>query len=423
MSPKPRSPGQVSYKVTSCQICSNDDLQPLAFLGYLPPVNTMPAIGQPPEEQPAFPAQLVRCSRCQLVQLGTIVDADILFPPSYPYTSGTTKILRENFADLCREVGSDYPLKPGDLCVDIGSNDGTLLKPFKEKGYRVQGVEPTNAGKLAIAADIPTLTSFFNHQAVDQVLQKQGPARLVTAANCFAHIDDVNAVVAEIMRLMSSDGLFINESHYLGSVIETLQYDTIYHEHMRYYSLGSLKYLLERHGLEIIHAHPIPTHGGSIRVFAARKGVYPVRPTVATMLAHEAEVLSDANLRDYQARITKTKLQLHALLCQIKAQGKRVHGVGAPSRASTLINFVGLDHGILDCVVEVKGSHKIGKYIPGTLIPVVEESALYAEQPDYALLLSWHIADELMPKIKAKQFRGDFIIPLPEPRIVSNTAA
>jgi hypothetical protein len=225
--------------------------------------------------------------------------------------------------------------------------------------------------------------------------------------------------VDNVTSLLAPDGVFISESHYVHSLVETLQYDTIYHEHLRYYSLRSLRFLLEMHGLEIFHAKRIPTHGDSLRVYAARKGCHAVRPTVAAMHDEEDRARLDGNrLAQFKRDVVLSKMRLHALLADLKKQGARIVGVGAPSRASTLINYVGLDDGILDSVLEIKGSHKIGKCIPGTLIPVREESVLFSEQPDYALLLSWHIADELIPKLKQKGFRGDFIVPLPTPRII-----
>jgi hypothetical protein len=182
--------------------------------------------------------------------------------------------------------------------------------------------------------------------------------------------------------------------------------------------LTSLKYLLEMHGLDVIHATKIPTHGGSIRVYAARKGVYPVRDSIEERLADERQHLTPEALDDFRRKVVLTKLGLHELLSGIKRDGGRVYGIGAPSRASTLINYVGLDEGIIDCVLEIQGSYKIGKYIPGTVIPVLEESKLFEDQPEYALLLSWHIADELIPKLKARGYRGKFIVPLPTPTIV-----
>jgi len=407
-----------SKVVTDCQVCGGSDLAPVLFLGYLPPVNTMPPVGRPPEEEPAFPAQWLRCEQCGLAQLGLIVDKELLFPSSYPYTSGTTKVLRDNFAALAVEVQQLYPLQQGDLVVDIGSNDGTLLSNFQPLGLRVLGIEPTDAGKLALARGLPTWTAFFDRKTARRVVEEFGPARLITAANVFAHIDRVHDVVEAVLGVLRDDGLFVTESHYLAALLDTLQYDTIYHEHLRYYSLASLQYLFRMHELEVVHAKAIPTHGGSIRVYAARKGRFPVRPSVSEMLEAERPRLTPETFESFRRGVAASKLRLLHLLARIKETGGRIVGIGAPSRASTLIHYVGLDDGIVDCVLEVAGSHKIGKYIPGTRIPVWEEARLFAEQPEYALLLSWHIADELAPKLRAKGYGGKFIVPLPEPRVL-----
>lgn len=409
-----------SIAVDKCQVCNSKDLKSVLFLGYLPPVNTMPVVGTQPKEQPSYPAEMLQCGKCQLVQIGCVVDPEILFPPTYPYTSGTTKILRENFAELYREVMSLYPLTPKDLVVDVGSNDGTLLSNFHLGGHKVLGIEPTNAGKIARKNGIDTMTAFFNKKAAKAAVAKKGKASIVTAANVFAHIEDVHSIVEGIASMLKDDGIFISESHYLVSLLETVQYDTIYHEHLRYYSVTALKYLLESHGLEIIHVKKIPTHGGSVRVYAAKKGKRTVRPTVQQVLNAEKTQISEGALRRFRDKVVQSKTGLHALLNDIKKRGEKVYAVGAPSRASTLINYVGLDDGIIDCVLEIQGSYKIGKYVPGTTIPVLEESKLVTDQPAYALLLSWHIASELIPKLTAKGFRGKFIVPLPNPRIVSS---
>ena len=412
-----------SVVVDRCQVCGATDLASVLFLGYLPPVNQMRTVGQRPHEQPAYPAELLRCPRCQLVQIGLIVDPAILFPPEYPYTSGTTQILRENFAELQREATPLLGLRGTELVVDIGSNDGTLLENFRAAGHPVCGVEPTLMANLANERGVRTIMSFFGPASAAQVVNECGKAQVVTATNVFAHIEGIHDIVDSVLAMMSDDGVFITESHYLMALIETLQYDTIYHEHLRHYSLESISYLLNMHGLEVIHAKRIPTHGGSIRVYASRRGARPVKPTVQQVLAEEggAGLLAD-RLAAFTRRVATSKVELYALLSDLLAKGSRIFGVGAPSRASTLINYVGLDREILDCVVEVKGSYKVGKYMPGTLVPVVDEAQLVEKQPEVALLLSWHIADELMPKLRKRGFRGDFLVPLPTPRIVSYPA-
>lgn len=408
---------ETSKVVEICQICDNKDLEPILFLGYLPPVNEMHIVGNRPREQPSYPAQLLYCSNCHLVQLGLVVNPKILFPSEYPYTSSTTKILRDNFAELYEECKTIVNLSPNDLIVDIGSNDGNLLNNFKD-AHKVLGITPEEIGKTAIERGIPTIIDYFTKEVVNRVKSEHGKAKIITATNVFAHIDNVNDILEYIIELLGDDGIFISESHYLMPLIETLQYDTIYHEHLRYYSLHSLKFLLEKHGLEIIHAKQIPTHGGSIRVYSTRKGVHPVMKTVSSLLQKEKNIVLDKkNLLEFRKNVVVSKLELYILLCDIKKQGKRIYGIGAPSRASTLINYIGIDDGIMDCVLEIKGSHKIGKYIPGTLIPIVDESKLFEDQPEYAMLLSWHIADELAPKLKEKGYNGKFIVPLPYPRI------
>ena len=388
-------------------------------LGYMPPVNQMVPIGQVPHQQPWFPTNLLHCSKCELVQLGLAVDPAIIFPPEYPYTSGTTKLLRDNFADLYREAAAMLGLGAKDLVVDIGSNDGTLLSNFRNGGCRVLGIEPTDVGDIANSHAIPTIKRYFGAEVAREVKEKYGPVRIVTATNCFAHIEDVHAIVDGIVEMLAPDGAFISESHYLIGLLDTLQYDTIYHEHLRYYSVTSLKHLLELHDLEIFHARPIPSHGGSIRVYAARHGIHTVQESVRRMLASEpcGEAISK-RLTAFRREVVLSKLRLMSMLRELKETGARIVGISAPSRASTIVNYVGLDEGIIEYVCEIAGSLKIGKFMPGTQIPVVEESKLFTDQPECALIFSWHIADELAPKLKAKGYRGRLMTPLPLPRYI-----
>jgi len=251
-----------SVVVERCQVCDSADLESIIFIGYLPPVNTMPTIASRPAEQPAYPAEVLRCKQCQLVQIGLIVDPAILFPPTYPYTSGTTKILRENFAELAQEVSQLYPLKSDDLVVDVGSNDGTLLSNF-QRTCRVYGIEPTNAGKLALEKGINTQISFFNRAAVKNAVSSQGKAKIISATNVFAHIEDIHEIVDCILEFLREDGIFISESHYLLPLIETT---AIRHNLSRTPPIlfgDGAEVLLEMHGMEIINTRRIPTHGGS----------------------------------------------------------------------------------------------------------------------------------------------------------------
>ena len=408
-----------SVPVECCQICGSEKLDTVLSLGYMPPVNQMVPIGEVPRQQPWFPTNLLHCRVCDLVQLGLAVDPVIIFPPEYPYTSGTTKLLRDNFAELYAESSKLLGLKADDLIVDIGSNDGTLISNFQKGGHRILGIEPTDVSKIANDRGIPTIQRYFGLDTAKEVKAEHGPATVITAANCFAHIEDVHAIVEGIVEMLAPNGTFISESHYLIPLLDTLQYDTVYHEHLRYYSLASLKHLLEMHDLEVFHARPIPSHGGSIRVYAARKGVHPVQDSVRRMLAAEPHGEAMAKrLADFRRDVVLSKLRLMAMLRDLKEKGARIAGISAPSRASTMVNYVGLDEGIIDYVCEIQGSLKIGKCMPGTAIPVVDEAKLFADQPDCAVIFSWHIADELAPKLRAKGFKGQLITPLPVPRVL-----
>jgi len=406
-----------SVPVECCQICGHAPLDRALSLGYMPPVNQMVPIGQVARQQPWFPTELLHCRNCDLVQLGLAVDPVIIFPPEYPYTSGTTRLLRDNFAELQRESAAMLGLGKDDLVVDIGSNDGTLLSNFQKAGSRVLGIEPTDVGDIANDRGIPTIKRYFGPEVAREVKTEHGPASVVTAANCFAHIEDVHAIVDGIVELLKDGGTFISESHYLIGLLDTLQYDTVYHEHLRYYSVTSLKHLLEMHGLEIFHARPIPSHGGSIRVYAAKRGTHAVQDSVRRMLSAEPRGEAMAKrLAAFRRDVTLSKLRLLSMLRELKEKGRRIAGISAPSRASTLVNYVGLDQDVIDYVCEIAGSLKIGKFMPGTQIPVVDEARLFDDQPEAAVIFSWHIADELAPKLKAKGFRGTLITPLPVPR-------
>jgi len=406
-----------SFVADKCQISGSTELESILFLGYLPPVNQLIRIGEHPKEQPSFPAELLYCEKSYLAQLGLIVNSKILFPPEYPYTSSTTKILRDNFCELYDEITSLYDLDENDLVIDIGSNDGNLLSNFQHK-HKILGITPEKIGHTAIKNGIPTIIDYFSRDVVNNILINYGKAKIITATNVFAHIDNINEVVNMIDDLLMADGIFISESHYLVSLINNLQYDTIYHEHLRYYSLNSLNYLFEKHNLEIINAKKIPTHGGSIRVYAARKGVFSINNNVKIILDEELEELSMDKFKKFRDRVILSKLKLYGYLLDIKKAGCKIYGIGAPSRATTLINYVGIDSGIVDCVLEIPGSQKIGHYIPGTKIPILDENILFEDQPEFALILSWHIADELISKLDKKGFSGKYIIPLPEPTVI-----
>jgi len=405
-----------SKTINKCQISGIKDLKSILSLGYLPPVNKLRKINSSLCEDIFFPTELMFSPSSNLVQLNTLVNKEILFPKDYPYTSSTTKILRENFQELYTDCRKIIDISSEDLIIDIGSNDGNLLNNFK-KNHRVLGITPEKIGKIAIRKGIPTIIKYFDKSTADIVLKKYGKANIITATNVFAHIENVDELMKNIIKILDKNGVFISESHYLVSLIKTNQYDTIYHEHLRYYSLTSLNYLFKKYGMKIFHAKKIVTHGGSIRVYAARKGKFKINKSVKKILDYEKNFLNWETFNNFKKKVVSSKLSLYSILKTLKNKGRKIYGIGAPSRASTLINYIGLDENIIDCVLEVDGSYKIGNYIPGKKIPILSEKKLYNDPPDFVILFSWHIASELKSNLKKKGFKGKFIIPLPYPKI------
>ncbi len=269
--------------INSCQVSGSKNLKKIVSLGNIPFVNDTHKIGSNDIMTISAPLELHYCPKSKLVQLNIEVDKKILFPKSYPYTSSTTKILRDNFSQLRKQVDKNNFLKKNDLIIDIGSNDGNLLSNFNDE-YRVLGVTPENVGKIAIKRGIPTIIDYFDNSVVKKINKKYGKAKVITATNVFAHITEVKKLIKNIKKCLVHNGVFISESHYLLPLIETNQYDTIYHEHLRYYSLTSLNYLLSKYQLEIFKAERIDTHGGSIRVYAARKNIYKIDSSVKKTL-------------------------------------------------------------------------------------------------------------------------------------------
>jgi 2-polyprenyl-3-methyl-5-hydroxy-6-metoxy-1,4-benzoquinol methylase len=369
-----------------------------------------------PEE--TYPLNLVLCDTCKLSQLDYIVDPTKVFPKQYPYRTGLTNMLIRNFQSLADTLENQGYFSKGDLVVDIGSNDGTLLKPFKARGAKVLGVEPTNAAKDANKSGIPTIQDFFAEKAVETIKKKHGHARIITATNVFAHINDTPRLVKNVKALMNADSVFVSESQYFVDTIEKTEFDCIYHEHLRFYTLKPFMHLMEKHGLSVIDAERISAAGGSIRIYV-KKGKHPLSSRGKTILAMEKEVgvHDEHKLRDFASRVHEAKRDLLTTLIECKQKGS-IAALGSPARANTLLGFTHIDKTLVDYAGEKTGSPKIGLFTPGTHIPVFDESKIIKEQPPFLLILSWHIGEELMKIMRAKGYKGSFIVPLPKPRIV-----
>lgn len=415
---KMNEPGKI---VEKCQVCGGDRLFNFLSLGHQPPSDSFLEKKQLNNEEVYYPLDVYFCEDCKLVQLGYVVNPEKLFYEGYSYNTRTSGELVVNFANLTEKLVNRFKLSVNDLAVDIGSNDGTLLEGFSKHGVKVLGIEPTGVAKLALEKNIPTLKKFFNKELVKEIIQQHGHARIITATNVFAHIDDINGIVEGIRELLTENGVFMSESHYLLDLIEKMEYDSIYHEHLRYYSLKPLMRLFETHGMEVFDAERISTHGGSLRVYACRRGAHPISDNVRKIIEIEEKsgLYSKEGFIKYKDAVSKSKFELTKILNKIKEEGHRIVGVGAPAKGNTLLNYCHINSDVLDYLAE-KSDLKKGLYSPGMHIEVVDEKLLFEEpQPHYALLLAWNLKDIIIPKLKEKGFRGKFIIPIPIPHIIS----
>ena len=362
--------------VTKCQICKSKKLDTIHSFGFHPTVNDFKKSNVFFVNVNHFPLKLLVCKKCELVQLNVVIESKTIFPNNYAYRSGTTKLLINNFNNLRKEIDKKNLLKTGDLVIDIGSNDGTLLSNFKSN-YNILGIEPTDVSKIANKKGIKTINMPFDFKLSNKIKNKYGKAKLITATNVFAHIENVHNVMSSIKNLLHNDGVFVSESHYLFDLVSTLQYDTVYHEHLRYYSINSLSKLFSYYNMEIFDVTKIKTHGGSIRVYAGIKNKHTKSNQISNFRNKELKGNSLFNkLKKFSSAVSRSKLKLNKLIYEKKLKNKTIVGISAPSRSSTLINFLGLDHNIIDYICEIKGSLKIGKNIPGTEIPVVDEEIL-----------------------------------------------
>ena len=405
-------------QITACQGCGAEALERVIDLGHHAPCDSLLTADMLHEPELTFPLAFCRCTQCGLAQLDYAPDPEIVFFPEYPYRTAMTSLLKTHFRSLTRDVTERLGLGPDDLAVDIGSNDGTLLQGFQENGVRVLGVEPTNIADIAVENDVPTVKAYFSESVADQIVSEHGPVAVVTGTNMFAHVNNLFPELRGIAHMIGDEGAFVSESHYLLNLIEELQYDTIYHEHLRFYSLKPMLQIFSRAGFSIFDVERVPTHGGSIRVWADR-GSRPVSPRVSELVAlEEAHGLYEPETYDrFRERIQQGKLRLLELLVDARKEGP-VIGIGAPGRASTVLAYTGITPELVDSTVELTGSLKIGQFTPGTHIPIVDEATLYARQPKNALLLAWHIGDSVMRNVRERGFRGAFIVPLPEPHLV-----
>ena len=401
-----------------CRLCGGRDLRQVMSLGATPLANEFVGAAGRGQPQDRFPLDVHLCAGCGHAQLLDVVDPEVLFR-HYVYVSSTSPVFVEHFRRYAEAMLQLTRMPPGSRVVEIGSNDGALLRAFKDAGTQVQGIDPARRiAEDATRAGIPTLPEFFTPAVATRLREQGGPAALIAANNVFAHADDLHAIAEGVAQLLAPDGLFVFEVSYLLDVVQKTLFDTIYHEHLSYHTVKPLVRFFEGHGLELVDAARVDSHGGSLRGLVQRAGgPFPRQPAVDGLIADEARLGlhgPDA-YRAFIARIQARKAELTRLLGRLKAEGKTIVGFGAPAKATTLLFHFGLGSDTLDYLID-DSPLKQGLYSPGHHLPVRPSSSLYdpARRPDYALILAWNFAESIITNHQAYLAAGGhFIIPLP----------
>ncbi len=403
-------------KIGYCQVCGGKNLESIIDLGHQPPCDSLLWPEQLDQSETSYPLRFKVCMDCSLGQIDYVVAPEELFFPDYPYRSGITSSLVEKLSKTASSTLSRFSVPENSLVLDIGSNDGTVLRAFQNSGMRVLGIEATNIAEIANRNGIETLQKFFSEDLAHHIRKNYGAASVIAATNVFAHVASLGDILRGVSLLLDEGGVFVTESHYLLDLLDTVQYDSIYHEHLRYYSVKSLIKLFEQYGFTVTDAERIDNYGGSIRVYAVKGRRHIVSNSVKELLTKEEKFgLGEINIyREFAKRVLKSRQDLLKLVVSARQMGQTVVGVGCPGRASTLLNYVGLSPGLLPYIAEQSTSLKLGLFLPGLHVPIVDEERMLSEQPDYAIMLSWHYADPIISKLRDKGLRSRIVIPLPE---------
>jgi SAM-dependent methyltransferase len=408
--------------VTNCRMCASAKLRQFIDLGFTPLADAFLRADQMQEPEPYYPLQVHQCEDCGLAQLAYVVSPDLRYRHDYPYESSITRAGRRHWKEFADSVCSRLALTDRDLVIDVGSNVGVLLECFRNNGTRILGIDPaTNIVRIAEKRGVETWDEYFGSNVVERILRDKGKAKVITATNVFTHVDDLRDFMSAVNALLEDDGVFILEAPHFGRLLQSLEYDTIYHEHVSYLSLRPLQRFVSECAMEVFDVQERDIHGGSFRAFVSRPGRYPAGNSVRKMLAWESGAgLYDAPVLDgFPARVAGNRTELMSLLRNLKRQGKRIAGVSAPAKGMTLLNYCHIGPELLDFVTE-KSQLKIGRYTPGMHIPVLDDNALIRNKADYALLLAWNFAEEIMGNLEEFELQGgQFILPIPKPRIVA----
>lgn len=399
---------------SKCRICKSKDLALVIDLGLQPLANSFLKENDLKNNEEKFPLRVFFCNNCNLCQLVDVVPKETLFR-NYVYFSSGMPVLPKHFEDYANYVFENFITTKEDLVVEIGSNDGILLKKFKELGTRTLGVDPaTNIAKIANDRGIETIPDFFSEELAKFILKKNGKAKVIIGNNVVAHINDHHDLIKGVDTLLADDGVFIFEAPYLIDMFENLTFDTIYHEHLSYLAVRPLKNLFDQYELEFFDTRIYPVQGNSLRGFVGRAGKHKQLPNVNKLINKELKMKLNSwnTYKTLAGKILSMKYDVNNLLSKLKIEGKKIAGYGAPAKGNTLLNYYDIGNEVLDFCTEGLPS-KIGLYTPGKHIPVVDIEWARKNPPDYYLMLAWNYKDAILEKEETYHSKGGkFIMPV-----------
>jgi 2-polyprenyl-3-methyl-5-hydroxy-6-metoxy-1,4-benzoquinol methylase len=406
-------------KIEECRICKSPELVSYLNLGNMPLVNRVLTTEEVSLEK-KYPLDVLLCKDCNLSQLSVVVNPEVLFR-NYVYRSSISDSFRNHCRTLAERLNTDV-LGKGDLIVDIASNDGCLLRPFKEKGNRVLGIDPAiNLAKLANDSGIETIPEFWDPSQAKKILKEYGPAKVITACNVFAHVDDVHLFLKGIKTLLADDGYFIIEAPHLYNLVEKTEFDTVYHEHLSYLLVKPIERLTRQHDLRLARVEKLDIHGGSLRFYIEKRHKEDTFDGSVQRVMEEEENAGLHSIGAYiglKRQVDGLKNNLATILGELKSLGKNISGFGASAKGNILLNYCGLNDKTIDYIFD-DTPEKQGKLYPGVHIPIISRDTLLEKQPDYLMILSWNFADEMMRKTRDyKQRGGKYLIPVPHLKII-----
>lgn len=407
-------------KINFCRLCKSRKLEKVLNFGKTPPANSFLNKRHLNHKEDFFPLIVNFCTDCGQLQLSHVVNPEILFR-HYVWVSSTSPVTVAHFEEYAHSAFNNLKLKKGDLVVEVGSNDGVLLKPLKKLGLRVLGVDPArNVARRATKEGILTLPDFFNVKVARETAKKYGRAKVITANNVFAHINDLDEIVKAVHELLDKEGAFIIEAPYNIDLLEKNLFDIIYHEHLSYLAIQPLDKFFKSHGMQIFDVVKRPVHGGSARVFVKMNGAkHKIKSSVQKFINLEKrkKLFNINTYHEFAKKIEGNKIKLSKLLKKLKNENKIIAGYGAPAKATTLLYCFNIGKETIDFIAD-DSPFKQRLFTPGKHIPVVAPKELYSRKPDYLLVLAWNFADSIMKMHeKFKKEGGKFIVPVPTPKI------